>query len=313
MELTGARARSRFSGPAALAAVGAAVTVIVLLLVTAIASRRPLSGEGQSVAPVGGGRSQINAPPWALALVAGGAAIALLGVLVAIRWERPRRHEREEPPAPKFFQIPLAVRIGVLLIPVILGAVLVVAGIQGSRVRLPPQQTPAPAPRRAASAPTSSYQPPTWILPAVAAVVLGGGGAVLLAVGVRRRLADRVELKPVFAAASLGEVVEASLDDLRTEPDPRRAVIAAYRRMETTLAAAGLPRRAWESPREYSSRAHNYLELSARPLQTLTTLFERARFGLGDVGEPLREQAIAALVALREELAEATNSGEALA
>jgi hypothetical protein len=89
-------------------------------------------------------------------------------------------------------------------------------------------------------------------------------------------------------------------------------VIAAYRRMEATLADAGLPRRPWEAPREYSGRAHNYLELSAGPLQTLTALFEEARFGLGEVGEPLRGRAIAALTALREELSDLTACRKAL-
>src|SRR5204863_7771666 len=128
--------------------------------------------------------------------------------------------------------------------------------------------------------------------PTVIGIVLLGGGAILLVIAHRRRLGAGAEPAPDFrAAAALGEAAQLSLDDLRGEPDPRRAVIAAYRRMETTLADAGLPRRSWEAPREYSGRAHNYLELSAQPLETLTALFERARFGIGQVGEPLREQA----------------------
>ncbi len=106
----------------------------------------------------------------------------------------------------------------------------------------------------------------------------------------------------VGRAEELSEAVTASLDDLRSEPDPRRAVIAAYRRMESALADVGLPRRAWEAPREYSGRAHTNLELSVRPLRQLTSLFERARFGRETVGEPLREEAIASLSALRQEL-----------
>lgn len=289
------------------AALGAAMTVTALLAVTAVASRSPLSSEGQAVAPVGGGRSQINAPPWALVLVAGGAGLALLGVIALIRWELPRRHPRDEPPPRRVFAFPLAARIMALLIPLLLGAVLVVAAIEGSRARTPlrppsgkllPRTGKAPKPRQ-----PSSYNPPTWILPAVVGVVLGGGGAVLLVVALRRRVGEPVELRPVFGVeAALGEAVEESLEGLRSEPDPRRAVIAAYRRMEATLARAGLPRRAWEAPREYAGRVENHLELSAGPLETLTALFERARFGVGRVDESLRERAIQALVELRDEL-----------
>ena len=44
-------------------------------------------------------------------------------------------------------------------------------------------------------------------------------------------------------AEALADVLEETLDDLRAERDPRRAVIAAYARLERTLAAFGLPRR----------------------------------------------------------------------
>ena len=285
-------------------ALAAAVIVVGLLLVTAIASRKPLSGEGQTVPPVGGGQSQINAPPWALALVAAGALVALVGILVTVDWPLLRRRKKDDELA-REFRISRSAKFVALLVPFVLGAVLVAAAIEGSRARTPIKPSGNVVPR-AGRAPKpghfSSYAPPTWILPTVAGIVLFGAGAVLLVVAHRGRLGQGAEPAPDVNTAALSEAVEASLDDLRGEPDPRRAVIAAYRRMETTLADAGLPRRAWEAPREYSGRAHNHLELSARPLQTLTTLFERARFGVGRVGEPLREQAIAALSALREEL-----------
>ncbi len=283
--------------------------MVGLLLVTAIASRRPLSGEGQTVTAPGAGRSQINAPPWSLALVAVGLGVALCGVLIAIRWQVPRRHERDEEAPSRVFQIPLAAKLVALLVPFALGAVLVVAAIEGSRARTPirppsgsilPRAGKAPKPRQ-----FTSYNAPGWIVPVAVGVVLGGAGAVLLLVAWRRRVGERYELRPVFGVdAALGEAVQQSLEDLRSEPDPRRAVIAAYRRMEGTLSQAGLPRRDWEAPREYAGRVENHLELSAGPLETLTALFERARFGVGVVDERVRERAIAALVELREELGE---------
>ena len=63
-----------------------------------------------------------------------------------------------------------------------------------------------------------------------------------------------------MAAAAVDE----SLDDLRAEPDPRRAVIAAYARLERVLAAHGLPRKPAEAPLEYLGRMLAELSVSDR-------------------------------------------------
>ena len=55
------------------------------------------------------------------------------------------------------------------------------------------------------------------------------------------------------------------LDDLRAEPDPRRkAVIAAYARLERVLAAAGRPRQLTETAEEYVVRILDRLEVDRR-------------------------------------------------
>ena len=295
-------------------ALGASAAVTALLSLTAVASREPLSGVGQTVPTLGGGRSQINAPPWALALAGVGILIALLAVLASVGWRLPARRKRD-PWLFREIRFSKTARLLALMIPAVLGAVLVAAAIAGSHARTPirPGKGKVMAPAKGTVPRAgSSYEPPTWILPSVIGVVLGGAGAVLLVATLRPRLGERADRvsradEEELVADSLDEAVAASLDDLRNEPHPRRAVIAAYRRMEAALADAGLPRRVWEAPREYSGRAHINLELSARPLHQLTALFERARFGRGAVGEPLREQAIAALSQLGEELAEMTH------
>ncbi len=284
-----------------------AAAVTALLALTAIASRQPLSGVGEALPPAGAGRSQINAPPWALVLAGAGVLVALLGIFVSFNWRLLRRRAAERPPR-RVILIPRAAKLLALLAPLVLGAVIFAAAVAGSHSRtviVPPRgkiavPVGAPPPQQG-----STYAAPTWIVPAVIGVVLGAVGAVLLVVALRRRLEEPVERPraPQYAER-LHEVVIASLDDLRSEPDPRRAVIAAYRRMESALADVGLPRRAWEAPREYSGRAQLHLELSERPLHELTSLFERARFGAGAVGEPLRAQAIKSLSAVGEELSE---------
>jgi hypothetical protein len=96
--------------------------------------------------------------------------------------------------------------------------------------------------------------------------------------------------------------LDESLDDLRSEPDVRRAIIAAYARMEHALAVAGIPRRPSEAPFEYLSRALQSLDASGPPVTRLTDLFEQAKFSHHEPDESMREDAIDALVAVRDEL-----------
>jgi hypothetical protein len=98
--------------------------------------------------------------------------------------------------------------------------------------------------------------------------------------------------------------LDESLDDLRSEPDLRRAIIAAYARMENTLAAAGIPRRPSETPLEFLARALQGLDASAGAVTRLTDLFEWAKFSQHEPDASMRDDAIDALVALRDELRE---------
>ena len=106
--------------------------------------------------------------------------------------------------------------------------------------------------------------------------------------------------------AGRGEAVLAaldeSLDDLRNDPDLRRAIVAAYARMEHALARAGLPRHPAEAPFEYVERALGSLETSAESVRRLTGLFEWAKFSQHEPEPEMRDEAIAALVAVRDEL-----------
>ena len=96
--------------------------------------------------------------------------------------------------------------------------------------------------------------------------------------------------------------LDESLDDLRREPDLRRAIIAAYARMERALAAAGIPRRPSEAPLEFLARALEGLDASADAVRRLTDLFEWAKFSPYQPDERMRDEAIAALEAVRDEL-----------
>jgi hypothetical protein len=126
-------------------------------------------------------------------------------------------------------------------------------------------------------------------------------GLGVLAAAARSRLGrgggQRRAAPEVLAAA-----LDQSLDDLRSDPDLRRAIIAAYARMETALAAAGLPREPAEAPLEYVERALLSVDASAEAVRRLTDLFEWARFSQHEPEPSMRDEAVDALVAVRDEL-----------
>jgi hypothetical protein len=112
-------------------------------------------------------------------------------------------------------------------------------------------------------------------------------------------------------ADALAAAVDESLDDLRAEPDPRRAVIASYARLERVLASHGLPRKASEAPLEYLARMLGGLSVSPPAARRLTDLFERAKFSQHAVGPEMKELAIGALETVRDDLAAARALAEA--
>jgi len=148
--------------------------------------------------------------------------------------------------------------------------------------------------------PSSAETHVSW-LPVIVTIAL-----IVLAVAAwwfagRARRKARGELRPRLAEA-VAQAVDESLDDLRAEPDPRRAVIAAYARLERVLAGHGLPRKPSEAPLEYLARMLADLSVSDDAARALTDLFERAKFSQHAVGSEMKEQAIDALETVRDDL-----------
>src|SRR5262249_49513833 len=109
-------------------------------------------------------------------------------------------------------------------------------------------------------------------------------------------------LPPRPMAVVLAEVLSETLDDLRGEPDPRKAVIGAYARMERTLAARGVPRERFEAPVEHLARVLDLVQVSAHPVGRPARLFERAGFSPHEIDVRMKDDAIDALAGLRAEL-----------
>ena len=134
------------------------------------------------------------------------------------------------------------------------------------------------------------------------AIALGALGLVSVAVFATMRARRRNQVDDGTMADALAAVLEDALADLRAERDPRRAIIAAYARMERLLAVHGVPRDPAEAPFEYLGRVLVELHASAGSVFELTALFERAKFSLHEVDTAMKDEAIAALAAVRDEL-----------
>jgi 4-amino-4-deoxy-L-arabinose transferase-like glycosyltransferase len=172
-----------------------------------------------------------------------------------------------------------------------------------NRLHQPPaaQTTPAGgAPNAKHNAHSSRQAQFRWI-PFL--VVVGAAGVAFGAVyAAEKRRRRRLPREPLIAAELVG-VLDETLADLHDEVDPRRAVIAAYARMERALAAHGVPRRRFEAPHEYLTRVLGELTGGGKAAARLTALFERARFSAHDVDVTMKAEAIAAVEDLQAELA----------
>lgn len=198
-----------------------------------------------------------------------------------------------------------AVRRIVIALALLLVAVVVSLVRYGGVHHLKPKPLPNPAALGGAGKNTRNDPgkkiPFDW-LPAIVVLSVATAGAGVVGYVLFRK-PPRQQRSPEQLAAELTTVLDESLDDLRSERDPRRAVIATYARMERTLAGAGLPRSVAEAPLEYLGRVlRELLHTSADAVSRLTALFERAKFSPHEIDAGMKNEAIDALVAVRDEL-----------
>jgi Domain of unknown function (DUF4129) len=291
-EPPGPGAADRRRGPRA---VLPALAAAALLALVAVGSLR---------GPLGSGRGRPSYPAdlvdsllllLFLAMVAAG---LLAGVVL---W--PDRHlvsRRRRPAGALGMLLPLAAVLALWLFRDLLG-------LGGFTERDPPTSTHAP--------PSTLEIPEAPASPGVVPLVVAGvAAAAMVTIVVAQLAADRRRRRPPPTPAErLVELLDDTLEDLEREPDPRRAVIGAWARMERGLAAAGLPRQPAEAPFEYAARVLESAlgvelgQAGLRPtsVHRLTQLFERAKFSHHRIDLADRDEAVAALRAVRRELADA--------
>jgi hypothetical protein len=166
----------------------------------------------------------------------------------------------------------------------------------------------------------AGIEPPVASLPLFTLAV---GGLVLLLAATAlflavwlvfgERLSDWWRSRAGTVPGPLEAAVAQSLDELRLDPDPRRAIIGCYRRFEHALARSRVPRAPWQTPLEFLRAALERLPLPADSVRALTQLFERARFSDEALGEADREAALEALLAIQASLDARVTPAPALA
>jgi hypothetical protein len=145
-----------------------------------------------------------------------------------------------------------------------------------------------------------------WSVFWIAAVALLATAAVLVDQRRRRKRRKAVPLQAPSVAEDLVAEMTDAIEDLEAEPDARRAVIAAYARMEGVFARHGLSRRASETPLEYLRRILLGLTARADAVTRLTDLFEQAKFSLHEIDATMKRDAIGALKEIRDDVRGAT-------
>ena len=137
-----------------------------------------------------------------------------------------------------------------------------------------------------------------WVTLAIVLAVL----AIVLAFALRGIRFRRRPSPLARLAGRLQEAVEEGLEELESEVDPRRAVIAAYGRMERALGRVGMPRAGPETALEYLERLLALLDARGSAARELTELFQLAKFSDHRIDAEMKRDAIRCLADLRDHL-----------
>jgi predicted outer membrane lipoprotein len=236
------------------------------------------------------------------------ACLVLAGVLVLLIGRRRRRPEDEfarvlEPVGPWWVRaLVMLAALALIALPV---AALVVAsrGRRGGQRAAPLAPLVPVMPRPAGAAASPGQAGGAFLLGAVAAL-LAAAVLVVTALWLRHRRRARAAPHDRAAAPSpLADAVAAGTAALGATAGAREAIIACYSAMEASLATAGSPRRAADTPEELLSRAEGDGIIRTPAARRLTALFREARFSPHELADDQRQAALAALGDIADDLA----------
>lgn len=156
----------------------------------------------------------------------------------------------------------------------------------------------------------SGFALPPWLITALivlAVLVVAGVLVAVVVVTVRDQLRkrDAGHAGPRRRAAATEEMVaalDAGLQDLATDGDPRGAVITCWVRLEQAAADAGTPRRPGDTPAELVTRLLREHRVDRGVLAGFAEVYREARYATHTVDERMRAEAVAALHRVRDDL-----------
>jgi protein-S-isoprenylcysteine O-methyltransferase Ste14 len=287
--------RSFASGSGRLALIG--VVGVLLAVVAWAVTGVQAGGAGGSARTMSPGMSgTLNA----VVAAAWGAAIVVL--IVVVRRLRRRLEEAAEgleprPPRPWWVSmVAWLIVAAVFLIPLLF--------FRNGRDREPqptPTPTAAPGSNQTGGTAEDRSRPSAWVI--VGFVAGAAAAAAALAFAARRPASIEEDREPLpELLRHVVGVVDDSISNIERDPDPRRAIIRAYARMEAVLARGGIPRRPSETPLEYIDGALRTLAIPAAPARSITDLFEIARFSDRPIDVSMKRRAIDCLLDIRSAL-----------
>ena len=243
------------------------------------------------------------------AALAAAACLVLAGVLVLLIGRRRRRPEDEfarapEPVGPWWVRALVTLAALALIALPIAALVAALRGRRGGGERTAMLPEPlVPVAPRVTGAPASTGQAGVFLLGAAATLL---AAAVLVAVALWLRHRRRAAAAPHDRAAApspLADAVAAGTAALGATAGAREAIIACYAAMEASLATAGSPRRAADTPEELLDRAEGDGIVRTPAARRLTALFREARFSPHQLADAQRQAALAALGEIADDLA----------
>lgn len=310
-------------GETATAGLPVAATVLGLVLALAGVLATP---EGSPVDDLAH-RVTVALPGW-LIVAAFGSVLLAGAIFVGFALPRPRPRRKKGEDDHEMYQeprrVPLLLGIAMLLLALAPAAVLtgLLFWLGQENVAVPLERGAVIAhqgqvvPPLAVHAPRSGEKPvpasplTTALVGAAAVLAASAGLTVIWWLAFSGRWMRRQPFDERYRAQVV-QAVDASLEDLASEPDARVAIRKIYRNFERVLAAAEVRRRPWQTPAEFARAVLARLSLPRQLVEELTHLFEIARFSTHPLGAGERERAWQSLTGIRSEIEAASNRPDA--
>jgi len=147
-----------------------------------------------------------------------------------------------------------------------------------------------------------SISEPLYSQSTIALIIIAAVMGILFGIFVVK-VYRKKEVKIKKEVITTKEVMERAIYKVKIGKDVRGAILAAYKEMEKLMRSRGVEDKDYYTPREFREFALETLKISQKPVDTLTNLFEIARYSRHEMNEEHRKLALKALEEIRNETA----------